>query len=366
MLNNPLSKLLIWKTAIKPIPEKFFEQYGAKYPLSEFSPLLPEQYLGIEVEVERALNNYVNDYVPIDIISQVEDGSLRNNGREFITCPHPAKYTETILSLLYKYLPKEHEFTLRTSTHVHINVRDMTIGQILTVIYTYLVLEKLIYYWVGESRENSIFCVPVQNTYISSNLLTKITKSIKYLGWMKYTGMNLCPISDKGTIEFRHLYGTKDYTEILTWVNLLLGIFKYAKETPPEIAHQAIVELNTSSDYINFLSNACPTLFREFTMIPDYKSKMESGVSFIKTFVFPNEFYQSLFETSSRTSSLYKKIFTPGEDKPTKRKVSINPFVDHYLAELTTGNSMSSTTTAVPTHPSWEVLTSENIPEEFV
>ena len=95
-------------------------QQGQINVLESYRSVLPDQYLGIEVEVERVRDiSLFLSKVHSSYIRVTEDGSLRENGREFILQPHKAIHTPYYLTALYNTLPAGRSFSGRTSTHIH-------------------------------------------------------------------------------------------------------------------------------------------------------------------------------------------------------------------------------------------------------
>src|SRR3990167_102162 len=83
------------------------------------------QLIGIEVEVEKLINIQPN----LLYWDMIEDGSLRKNGYEFRSLALPAKVLVIALQELYQSLIEnqpEHDFSERTSIHVHLDFRDYT------------------------------------------------------------------------------------------------------------------------------------------------------------------------------------------------------------------------------------------------
>ena len=70
---------------------------------------------------------------------------------------------------------------------------------------------------------------------------------------MKYAGYNLLPLRSKGTVEFRHLYGTWDTETILQWINFLSCMKMYVKQNSLESIYDAISQLNTDSTYVSYI-----------------------------------------------------------------------------------------------------------------
>lgn len=251
-------------------------------------------FVGIEVEVERVFRTaHVLSYLPDCYVwRNIEDGSLRNNGREFVSIPLKGNSILFALDFLKEVLTKEktcvgHEFSDRTSVHVHVNVRDITPEQVKSLILTYLVVEPLLYAYVGGDRAKNIFCVPLTeatltsrlNDIMQSNNRDSFRNSIGE--WYKYTGFNLLPILEYGTIEFRHMRGTIDPKILGIWINFLLSIKNYAVKYPFEKIKDFIFNLNTSSEYHNFMHEVFGELLNELPRI-DYSEILEPTTTFVK------------------------------------------------------------------------------------
>ena len=99
--------------------------------------------------------------------------------------------------------------------------------------------------------------------------------------WNKYTALNLKPLNQHGTIEFRHLYGTWDKKVIITWTNLISCIKKYAKSITTHNLKEEIFSLNTTSDYEGFIRNVFDK-YAEIILQPHLLPFMEDTVSFCK------------------------------------------------------------------------------------
>lgn len=263
------------------------EMVGHEIPLVE--PVLDKACLvGIEVEVEN-LPNYptYNKMWKVDI-----DGSLRNEGKEFISAPIKGHMVEYVVKRLFKDLKAyKYQFTPRCSIHVHMNARTMTASQVLGMMLVYLVMEKTLFRFIGHNRDNNIHCVPLRDcniTHMFTQILNGQAQSNK---WMKYTAVNLVPLQGKGTIEFRHLHGTDDVKKILTWINLLLKIKLFCYKRSYESVRDEIMSLNTNSDYIGFFTR----VFEEYKEVLTADAKeMEEGVSLVKLYVDSMDYKQSL------------------------------------------------------------------------
>lgn len=247
-------------------------------------------YLGIEVEIENVLKyNQVSPYW-----TMIEDGSLRNQGREFITPPIRAWRIEQALSTLFNQeINKDIDFSERTSIHIHMNIRTLTVKQLEALVVTYLVFEKVLFNYVGNDRYNNIFCVPIVETDIGENLFDLITNQKLNIDWQKYTALNLLPILQKGTIEFRHMNGTEDIKRIITWINLILSLKKFALQKSPEYIWERVSTLNTTSEYRLFGEE----VFGEYIQLlwnQDYNEAVSDCITYVKQFCITNPFADEL------------------------------------------------------------------------
>lgn len=177
---------------------------------------------GCEFEIES-----IKDFLSIDNNFIIEkDHSLRNGGKEFKTRPHSFEETIGLFQNLHASLKLGADpFSDRTSIHVHVNVRELSLFELRQFILTYAMLEPLFFEFVGPVRKNSIFCVPLNYTYIPSTY--KGTAQNMLEKWHKYTAFNIVPIANFGTVEFRHLYGTADVKVFSKWLTTIKELYTF-------------------------------------------------------------------------------------------------------------------------------------------
>lgn len=197
---------------------------------------------GTEYEIEhvKEVLNPDGDSLPFSLHEDTQwwddlgwqrDGSLRNNGIEVVT--HPVTFDEAL-----KDFKKVHEYvhvgelayTHRTSTHVHVNVQNLSDTQVKTLTMLYALFENVFFNFVGPVRANNIHCVPLNYTYLPNKYSRPLTELVET--WSKYTAFNLCPVRTLGTVEFRHLYGTGDYEIYKQWLTLLRSLWNFVYENP--------------------------------------------------------------------------------------------------------------------------------------
>ena len=246
------------------------------YKVTEASCSSPETIIGLELEIE-SWGGRTQEFQGFDF---TEDGSLRNMGIEAISRPTKSKFVENLLSTFFKNFGiTDDNYSERCSTHVHVNVLDFTLEQLASLALIYQVTERLLFGYVSPERKSNIFCVPWCQADSKLDLVSIITtgKWRELKAWSKYTALNLLAVTQRGTVEYRHLEGSCDVQHIMGWINLLGCLHNYAKETPVEKIKAVLLDINTSSAYDMFLQS----VFGKHTSMlftPDYRVDLEAGV----------------------------------------------------------------------------------------
>jgi len=222
---------------------------------------------GCEYEVEDILD-YKGDFMKNSGISVVEDHSLRNNGREFVTSIHSFEDQLEIFKGLHKNIIVGKEpFSERTSIHVHVNVRSFSTSKLKQFVLLYALVEPLFFNFVGDTRKNSIYCVPLSATYLPSIYCLDIQTIINK--WHKYTALNLLPIlggdgSKKlGSVEFRHMYGTSSVNEFSVYLEAIKNL--YDKVNFELDSWKVVDGLSTKEDTYSLIRSVLPTLSAGYT-----------------------------------------------------------------------------------------------------
>ncbi len=255
------------------------QNYAKTVPLQAACPTL---IYGVELEIERipALGD-----MSLTGFTATEDGSLRNNGKEFISKPMTFSNLMWCLNNFFtKNKFTEANYSERCSIHVHTNCLNLTLEQIQSLCMVYQVYEDLLFAWVSPERAENIFCVPWSQTTLSYKMFDKdpanwITKGKR---WRKYTALNLLPLFTQGTVEFRHMPGTNDVKRIETWLQLIGCMFAYVQETPQTTIVEVFKSLNTTSAY----TATTETIFKQWAGVlfgvPNFHQHLEEGVLLMK------------------------------------------------------------------------------------
>ncbi|HEY9816796.1 MAG TPA: amidoligase family protein, partial [Candidatus Obscuribacterales bacterium] len=199
--------------------------------------------LGIEVELEN-VRDPERGFEQIEgkqFWAMVHDGSLRNNGVEYLTNP-PFKYDELPevlqqLETIVNAVP-DSRATCRTGLHVHVNVSDMTVEQVRNMILLSVLYEPGLIWHCGEDRASNIYSLASsQGDFILGHINQMMHGDSNRFGHhvigcreLKYSSLNIGAIAGKGTLEYRMHRGTKSSQDIGKWVDILVGIRRIACE----------------------------------------------------------------------------------------------------------------------------------------
>jgi len=184
----------------------------------------PDKFVaGVELEIE-AVHNYNSLFLEENGICIEADGSLRNNGREFLLPPRERETLVELFNGLHDNLELGNEpFSVRTSIHVHVNCLYATPSQVKALLLLYAIFEPLTFNFAGPTRRDNIHCMPLNSTHMP-NLYSHTLETI-HSKWHKYTAFNLLPLSELGTVEFRHLYGTDDQHVFKAWLDFIATLW---------------------------------------------------------------------------------------------------------------------------------------------
>lgn len=244
------------KTIIQIMGHEAVEHFLAPHSAAiEFGPA-SNQILGVEVETERLQRShgwYSERLFPNWTVTQ--DNSLRGASGEFVTIPMKASNLLPALQNFYSITGfTEENFTDRCSIHVHANVQDFTVDQLVSLTLMYQTVEDIFFEFVGHWRDTNLYCIPWSQCRMSYKMIPSMLRSdgafIESMrGWQKYTALNLLPILNQGTVEFRHMHGTADMDKISTWVKMISHLMYAAKSSTFEEVLNTVKDLNTSSQY---------------------------------------------------------------------------------------------------------------------
>lgn len=246
----------------------------------------PDLIVGVELETENAQvvsnNMSLQQWMGENMLRIENDGSLRgNHAYEFISAPMKMRHITPLLEDFFSKTQFNAEnYSDRCSVHVHVNCTDMRTDEIAAIALLYTVFEDILFEFVGGEREENIYCIPWNQCRnhldLVYNLLNDPVSALRK--WVKYTALNVQPLSTYGTIEFRHMHGTADIRKLERWMDIIGQLVLVARTEGLESLTEIIKTLNSSSEY--------EMLFRRVMHGVEYDeryaSKMEDGVIFAK------------------------------------------------------------------------------------
>ena len=200
---------------------------------------MPDELMGIELEAEQVyceLSNVLN----MAGWTIGRDGSLRNDGREFVLS-HPlagSSLTRAIHTLFAMQksenrAPLQYVVNPRAGTHVHINWIDDTVGAAAALIALMYIIEPLVYSWADEDRAWCSYCNPLSDIPASTvNRLLRmdgiegdddgwVLRSIDDEELGRYHGLNIVALAKYGSFEFRYFPSTTSHADMVKWVKFV-------------------------------------------------------------------------------------------------------------------------------------------------
>jgi hypothetical protein len=204
----------------------------------------------------------------------IEEGSLRNGGREHIF-KEPIDKSE--LDAAFREWDDATVFSefvdsIRTSVHLHYNVKDLPIINVYSVLAAYWLVENILVKLNGESRVGNLFCLRVQDAeYTCQSILTDIKKGQYFYetahDGLRYSALNLAALRKFGSLEFRFLKGYHESNVIKQWMLELHKFVTVAASMPhPQVVlklarsqtPEAILSNFFSPEFVKYIYTALP------------------------------------------------------------------------------------------------------------
>lgn len=207
--------------------------------------VLPFCCIGLEFEYENITRDIPAKSPLYQYFTLKEDGSLRDRGAEFVLSePMFGEDLYAAIDLMCGQAKKD-EYTTgyRTSTHVHLDVRDMEHNKLHNLAVLYSLFERLLFEFVGIERAENNFCVPwYRSSYyfdsinsIDTGNSDKLRRAISNME--RYSALNFAAVGRYGSLEFRHcpgLSGKEGATRLIDWINIIMALKKAAQAFPQE------------------------------------------------------------------------------------------------------------------------------------
>lgn len=191
---------------------------------------------GVELEYEQC---HGLAPAPPALWNVTRDGSLRNNGLEFVSQVLRPDQLDRALDRMNTFLEgTDAEAHPRCGTHVHLNMRPCTIGNLYSLIVLHTLLEFSMFERFAPDRVTSAFCVPLSMNYQFQQAAFRANEMVRRDNevWPlelcrghKYSAVNCGPLTRFGSLEFRYLNSTRDFAFLRTWIDALTAMWNVAR-----------------------------------------------------------------------------------------------------------------------------------------
>lgn len=167
------------------------------------------------------------------------DGSLRNNHGDAIEWvfkkPYDLEKSLTAVDILFKFLDENKAKIVcsnRTSTHVHFNMSDKAVYQVLNTFFLFTIFEDILDTYCGEDRRGNLFCLSSRMAEGNFRLLYKSVTKFQHFAefgeGVRYSSFNLSSLNKFGTVEFRAMRGLSNADDVKAWVSIIHKLCTFA------------------------------------------------------------------------------------------------------------------------------------------
>lgn len=200
--------------------------------------------IGIELEVE---GKYLPETVPINSWTVKPEGSIQG-GWEYISKPLKAQDVIAQVDTLATFIKNsggtgpyktQIRMTYRCSTHLHVNMLNETVGDMLGFVVVFTMFEPVLLSLCGPQRDGNLFCLSHYDTgdVVSSfENLCQTFHHIKDYGYGydrgKYSALNLGRLGDLGTAEARCFPLSLDGATVSKWVGWMMAMRDLVRAQP--------------------------------------------------------------------------------------------------------------------------------------
>ncbi len=187
-------------------------------------------FIGLELELENTTSNRLFKFVS-PYFQAVPDGSLKYKGIELrfkkaLNGSNIIKALDLLKKGITDFKVKPYVEGNRGSTHIHLNVSDLSVQQLFNIVLMSYFVEPIIMDMCHQDRLFSPFSVTSNRTKDQKFVLSNISKgdmsfnSSNY----KYRSIGLSSVYKKGSLEYRMFHASYDTEEILKWINFIQEI----------------------------------------------------------------------------------------------------------------------------------------------
>lgn len=199
---------------------------------------IPDQYIGIEIEMEEYSAAQVRTHrnAGSPFWTEHEDGSLRNGTEMVLSQAMMGTSLREAISYFFATFTT-YVATPRTSIHVHVNMRqdEETVEGVRNMIALYYMYEDAFFTLADDNRKWCSYCNAFEDTppaileafmnpKASTEGLTMSLHASAVVNQNRYYGLNLNALSKFGTIEFRHFPLVHEEGRLIDWIKLIMEL----------------------------------------------------------------------------------------------------------------------------------------------
>lgn len=206
------------------------------YSVKEYLGLKPTKGdVGIEIEMETEAPMFDAGLTTKSWRTEI-DNSLKNNGTEFVLkSPVPFHEVGTLMETFrkdlkaagIKILP-----TIRAGVHIHINMQEHTINDVIRFMACYYAMETALTRFCGDGREGNLFCLRARDAEYSILKLEDAIVKKDFLHMkdqnLRYAACNIQSLFQYGSVEFRAFGTNPTLKGIEEWVGMLRLVKEYS------------------------------------------------------------------------------------------------------------------------------------------
>lgn len=266
---------------------------------------LDHDMYGVEVEVEfNAPNDSNIPKLVQNFWSVVNDGSLRSYGKSG-DCAAEFRFTKPLNSFTSAIAVKQLCSVLntetkhiydsgRTSTHVHVNVCNINMLQIMNLITLSIIFDEFLVAQHHPFRSGNLFALRYVDAEWPVRMLLHEAQRPNFRKWsspqQRYASVNLASIANFGTIEFRAMDGEINPQRINQWVFCLHQLKRGAMEykNPREI-----IEKFNKVGPLSFLNDHIPSYYILNTSPPLAVEMLTRGVTLAADLAYATDWISS-------------------------------------------------------------------------
>jgi hypothetical protein len=228
--------------------------------------------VGVEIELEhvegiKELTKDLHKHWKME-----HDGSLRINGAEYVFLnPLSVDKAHKAVKDLGKHIDSYTKPVNqgRDGVHVHINVGDLTVRQMVNFITLWHSVEPLVTNWCGKYRNGNLFCLGLgEAEYIADVLVEALEKnSLRKLHTdkIRYSAINLKAVPQYGSVEFRCMRSDGNWEDINKFIDLVIHLKTIARDVDSPVQLVAESSIMGCEGFI-------PHILGEFNdMLPKYE-----------------------------------------------------------------------------------------------